>query len=124
MALCVDVGVAQTQLPFSLLEDPFFDGVSELISPGGARRIISDAHARGGINTRKVEIPESKGFNEPILLLTKDAGGEVHYRCLDAASPGGAQLKHVLQAGLVSDPPETVNTRPADPSRGTWYRVL
>ena len=59
MALCVDVGVAQTQLPFSLLEDPFFDGVSELISPGGARRIISEAHARGGINTRKVEIPET-----------------------------------------------------------------
>ena len=114
----------QTQLPFGLLEDPFFDGVTELIAPDGTPRGISEAHARGGVNTRKVEIPESKGIKEPILLLTKDPAGKVYYQCADAQEPFGASLKRVLQAGLVADPPQTVNTRPAEPERGTWYRVL
>ena len=85
---------------------------------------ISTTQAFAAEGARVAILDRSAEALQKVEASVKDAGGEVHYRCLDAASPGGAQLKHVLQAGLVSDPPETVNTRPADPSRGTWYRVL
>ena len=113
----------QAQIPQQLLADPFFGGANELISPDGIRRVISAARARGAVNTRKVEIPESAAMKEPLLVISRTSVG-MRYDCIDADTPEGSLIKRALLVGFATNPQTTHNTRPTDIARGTWYRFV
>jgi HKD family nuclease len=111
----------QTQLPVQVMTGPLA-GVTELISIAGTHRGISAAHARGKVNTFKLEIPETEGMTEPVLRLTQTSAGVV-YEVYDSDTPEGLLIRAALEEGLLSNPRTTHTTR-ADLRHATWYRFV
>ena len=113
----------QTQVPMAVFRDPFFQGVTEIISSHDDRRHpIIEAQARGGVNTLKLEIPEMREFEDPVLRLEKTDSG-MYYQAYDAQSALGRPIHVALQRGLNTTPRATQITRPPI-ERATWWRFI
>ena len=114
----------QTQLPKKLYNDPFFSGITELISAhDGRRHSVHEAAARGIVNTLKLEIPEMRTFTDPVIRLERTSGGML-YQAFDAASTLGKPLMAALRRGLTMTPPTTYLTKPGTPASSTWWRFI
>jgi len=114
----------QTQLPLRLYRDAFFEGVTELISAhDNTRRQLSPAQARGGVNTLKLEIPEMRDFDDPVLRLEHTAQGVI-YRAFDASSVLGRPIMEALSRGITMSPPETHLTTPGNLDSSTMWRFI
>lgn len=114
----------QIQIPFELYADPFFDNVSELISAhDSAYHPISVAEARGGRNTLKLEVPEIRTFEDPVLRIEHTPQGVV-YQAYDANSYLGGPLMASLMRGLEMKPPHTRATRPNKLQSSTLWRFI
>lgn len=114
----------QTQIPKRLREGYFFNNVDELISShnGGSHR-ISGALARGIVNTYKVEIPEIRSLDNPVLRLERTTKGLV-YQVHDASSTLGQQIMDELDSGLKTNPKTTEVSKPSDPDHSTIWRFI
>jgi len=113
----------QTQVPMAVYRDPFFRGVTEIISShDGRRHPILEARARGGVNTLKLEIPEMRDFDDPVLRLEKTDSG-MYYQAYDAQSALGRPIHVALQRGMRTTPRATLITRPPI-ERATWWRFI
>lgn len=113
----------QTQVPMEVYRDPFFQGVREIVSShDGRAHPILEARARGGVNTLKLEIPEMRDFNDPVLRLEKTDSG-MYYQAYDAQSALGRPIFVALQRGLQTTPRATQITRPPI-ERATWWRFI
>ena len=114
----------QTQLPIQLSRDSFFEGITEIISAyDNTPRRLSPARAREGINTIKIEIPEMRDFQDPVLRLEHTAEGVV-YKAYDASSIVGKSIIDALQEGRNMSPPETILTTPRSPETSTMWRFI
>lgn len=114
----------QTQLPLTVRRDPFFAGVTSIISAhdGRAHAFIT-ARARGGVNTIKLEIPEMRHFTDPVIRFERTASGVI-YQAFDSTSVLGRPIMAALHRGLTMTPPATHMTTPANPASATWWRFI
>lgn len=114
----------QTQLPKSVANSAFFGGIGAVRSVhSGQSHQISQAVARGIVNTLKLEIPEMRFFTDPVIRFERTAAG-IQYEVYDSSSVKGATIMAALQHGRTTSPPATDLTLPSDPSRSTWWRFI
>jgi hypothetical protein len=78
----------QTQIPIALFNTGFFGGGAIISSHSGVRRNIREAQARGGRNTLKLEIPETRPLTDPVARFERTPEGIV-YEVYDVGSPMG-----------------------------------
>jgi len=113
----------QVQVPIRLTRTPFFTGVASVVSAHDNRRHgLRRARARGGLNTVKLELPETDAIENFVLRLTK-RGDRVTYEAFSTDSELGRPIADALQAGLETDPPTTTATIP-NLDRATLYRFV
>lgn len=114
---------SQIQLPIPLV-DQFFSKLGSVANARtGERHSVNRARARGKLNTYKLEIPETRGMNDPVIRFEKVVS-RIDYEVFDAASPKGKTVMSGLLAGLATTPPSTLLTRPATPATSTWWRFI
>lgn len=114
----------QTQLPKALFDDSFFKGVTVIKSAfDNSRHTVSDAYARGSLNTKKLEIPEMRAFSDPVARFERTDQG-VLYEVYDSKSKRGQIIMKALSDGLHDDPPSTNLTKPKSPKSSTWWRFI
>ena len=115
----------QTQLPKNVAMSPFFGGraTSVISAHSGESHRVSEAKARGMVNTLKLEIPEMRNMNDPVVRFEKSSGG-IHYQVYDRNTPQGNTIMKALEAGLTINPPSTTLTKPASPDSSTWWRFI
>lgn len=108
----------QVQIPLRVL---WFFGAGITNMFGEFHPLIM-AHARGILNTVKVEVPEIGRMIDPVLVFTRYENGTVSYRAHDAATSSyGFDLMERLRAGFGTT---TVTTMPAGKeANATWYQV-
>lgn len=112
----------QTQIPFRVSDTGFFGGAGEVISAlSGARHAIHEAAARGRRNTLKLEIPEMRGFTDPVVRFERSPEGIV-YEAYDVGSAQGNQIMRALREGQADD--STRLTKPHSPESSTWWRFI
>jgi len=110
----------QVQIPFRAAST-FFTDVSEVTSAqNGNVHGLTVAMARGKPNTRKLEIPELRGFSDVFARFEKTSAGVI-YDVYDAGTAQGDLIKASLEDGMKYD--ET-QTSISDVSRATWWRVI
>nr|WP_256490267.1 phospholipase D family protein [Ideonella oryzae] len=110
----------QTQIPLRVAHT-FFDGVAEVQSAHtGERHGIRFAHARGGLNTLKLEIPEMANFAQPVARFERTPDGVV-YQVYDNTSAPGLQIMHSLNEGRRDN---STQMSIADAERATWWRSI
>lgn len=114
----------QTQIPKDVAESAFFKGISAVLSVhSGQTHGVRPAKARGIVNTLKLEIPEMRTMNDPIVRFEHSAAG-VQYEVYEGSSPQGASLWASLRAGRTTSPVSTYLTKPATPGSSTWWRFI
>lgn len=118
----------QVQISIPLRNSPFFSGAAEVISGhDGRRHGISETRPertkKEKINTFKVEIPETKEMESPVVRLEQSAQGITYY-AYEGASAQGRPILESLREGYESKPQQTVLTKPSDPDHSTWYRFI
>lgn len=114
----------QVQIPFRVLNTRFFVGIRELTSAhDGRSHSIITASARGGVNTKKVEIPEIDPIADPVIRLERTPSAII-YQAFDASSILGRPIMDALRKGLEYEPSVTSLTRPQEPNRATWWRFI
>lgn len=117
----------QVQIPLPLVRSSFFSGITSITSGhDGTARVMSATHpkrAKGGVNTVKVEMPETLGMADPVVRLDKSAAGIVYY-AYDSSSTQGQPIMDSLNAGRLDTPPTTILTKPSDPDHSQWYRFI
>lgn len=114
----------QTQIPKAVYETDFFAGIDRITSghDDQSHRVI-EAAARGIVNTLKMEVPEMRTFDDPVLRFERTASGVV-YEAYDATSSQGQQIMSTLRAGLGDAARPTRLTLPQDPEAATWWRFI
>lgn len=113
----------QVQIPARVLDTQFFEGISQLKSAHDGRlHSIIFASARGGVNTRKLELPEINSFVDPVVRLER-TDSEIVYQTFDATSILGHPIITALKEGLESHPRKTSQTV-SDASRATLWRFI
>lgn len=116
-------GGTQVQLPKALRGSPFFRTAGAVVSAhDGEVRSISEARARGIVNTLKFEVPEAKPMAEPLLRL-RWVNGSLQYEAIEASSAVGRSIKAQLEAGFATTPPQTEATK-SNHSIATWWRFV
>ncbi|ALJ00790.1 hypothetical protein DC20_19620 [Rufibacter tibetensis] len=116
--------LTQTQIPKRLLQDMFFEDLNEIISGhDGEVHRVSVAHARGAINTMKLEVPEMRDFEDPVMEFRHTDDGLI-YNVYDSSTLQGQRIRRILDEGLSSSPPTTFSTLPSDLSRATLWRFI
>lgn len=114
----------QTQLPKAVASQPFFAGINHVTSShNGIAHVISEAEARGIINTLKLEIPEMRHFADPVIRFERTPAGVV-YEAYDASSPKGQTIMNGLNLGRSTKPASTFLTLPTKPNSATWWRFI
>ena len=112
----------QTQIPMAVIRSSFFKGISNVTSQHtGENHGIHEAKARGSVNTLKLEIPETRSMNDPVVRFEK-TGSKIFYEVYDSPSPRGKILMQSLKNGLSITPKETFLTKPSSPLTSTWWR--
>jgi HKD family nuclease len=115
----------QMQVPIILRNGPFLSSVNEMVSDhDGVARPMSPARSGGKVNTIKMELPESRTINNPVMRVWRAEDGTIRYRVFDQDSPQGRFIAQRLEEGRHTTPPETTMTRPSDPDRSTLYRFI
>lgn len=116
-------GHVQVQIPIRLARTRFLAaGMSVISSHDRRHHGIHPARARGGVNTLKLEIPEARHFADAVIRFRR-RGATVRYRAFDPMKGGvGAKIFARLQSGLATG--QTQTTRPRDPARATWWRLV
>ena len=112
----------QVQLPIDLFNSAFLAGVTTLVNRWGDRRKIVLAHARGHLNTVKVEIPELSYIADPAIRLTRKENGDVLYEAFSGDSITGSSILDTLRLGMSTR--QTRVTLPRQRERATWYRQV
>lgn len=113
----------QTQIPKVVAESTFFGGVTTVRSThDGEYHQVHEARARGKFNTLKLEIPEMRHIQDPVIRFERTPSG-IQYAVYDAKSSQGKSIMNALRAGLVSQP-WTELTRPSTPESSTWWRFI
>ena len=114
----------QTQIPKKVLEDPFFLGINSITSAhdGRSHNIIT-AEARGIINTMKLEIPEMRNYEDPVVRFERTADAII-YQAFDSSSVLGRPIIAALNRGLDINPQVTKLTKPSNPDSSTWWRFI
>jgi hypothetical protein len=114
----------QVQLPINMfMQGPFFRWVYSLQNQetGAAHRLVF-AHARGRLNTIKVEIPEIANMYNPVLVLKRSEDGTVTYRAYDAHIDSvGQWVLNALQSGLKTNTTR-ISRRPVE--KATWFQYV
>lgn len=114
----------QTQIPKAAYETEFFTGVHHITSShSGESHAVTEAAARGIVNTLKLEVPEMRTLSDPVLRLERSESG-IAYEVYDSHSPQGKQIMATLRAGLSDSARPTTLTRPNDPDSATWWRFI
>ena len=114
----------QIQMPIRVRELPFFRDVAGVRSrDSGDAHQFRIAHARGGRNTIKLEIPEIDPFDDPVVRFERE-GNVIYYKAYDFNSPQGRQIMNALRAGRRAAANPTVLTVPNNPTGSTWYRFV
>ena len=114
----------QIQIPIRVIRTKFFEGINEIVSAhDGRSHVIVTASARGGINTKKVELPEIDPINDPVVRLERTSSAII-YQAFDANSVLGRPITDALKKGLEFDPPVTLLTTPKTPHHATWWRFI
>lgn len=114
----------QTQIPKNVASSAFFAGVASLLSVhSGQSHGVQPAMARGIVNTLKLEIPEMRPMNDPIVRFEHTTTG-VQYEAYDRTSAQGTAIWASLNAGLIGKPVSTHLTKPASPNSSTWWRFI
>ncbi len=110
----------QTQIPFRVV-DAFFQSAPEVLSAhSGDTHGIIHASARGSRNTIKLEIPEMRGYVQPIARFERTPDGIV-YETYDVGSPQGNQIMASLEEGRRDG---TTQMTIRDAERATWWRFI
>jgi HKD family nuclease len=110
----------QAQIPFRVV-DQFFHGVDTVRSShSGDEHKIVEASARGGRNTIKLEIPEMRGFAQPVARFERRAEGIV-YETYDVGTPQGNQIIASLEEGRANG---ATQLAVSDARRATWWRYI
>lgn len=114
----------QTQIPQAVRKSPFF-ATTDYVTSGhdGRRWHFRVAIARGGPNTIKLEVPEMRGLDDPVIRFERVPDG-VRYFVFDARSPEGERIMSDLRQGLQIFPPTTTMTKPSKPDQSTWWRFM
>jgi HKD family nuclease len=114
----------QTQIPKEVANSSFFGGMNAVISAHTSQvHEFRKASARGAINTLKLEIPEMKHFDDPVIRFERSTMG-VHYEVYDRATAKGSSIMDALTAGRSTIPPSTNLTKPSTPDSSTWWRFI
>lgn len=117
----------QVQIPLAVSRAPFFAGVTQVLSVGGATRGIHETHAKRAKgknpNTLKLEMPETAGMADPVARFERTTSG-IQYEVYDSSSPQGMAIMQALHAGRKSAPPTTKLTLPSNPTSSTWWRFI
>lgn len=114
----------QTQIPKRVYVTKFFNGITSVKSShDGAKHKIIAASARGTVNTLKLEIPEIKTFDDPVVRFERTTKGIV-YEAYNAISAKGKQIMKSLEYGRGLSPPLTSLTIPGRPTSATWWRFI
>jgi HKD family nuclease len=115
----------QTQIPSAVRNSSFFNGAMSVISAHDRQvHAVTIATARGGINTLKLEIPEMRYMNDPVVRFDRTTAG-IQYEVYDSSSPQGKTVMTALQNGRVAGVANpTTLTRPSDPAISTWWRFI
>lgn len=93
-------GNTQIQIPVALYNSVFFSGVDGLTSQTGEFHKLVFAHARGRLNTIKVEVPEIGRMVDPVLVLTHNGLGSVTYEAIDGLTTRGQDITRLLVYGF------------------------
>jgi len=113
----------QAQMPDELWNTEFF-GKRRIRQARSVRdnalRGINPARSGGADNTRKLELRETKGMIEPVVLFIKTPTG-IDFEVFDAVrDPIGLYIFHQLQAGFATgDTEQTISDR----AHATWWRI-
>jgi hypothetical protein len=130
----------QIQVSLKLLETPFMNGATEVVSASGVRRQVGFNFARGIRNTARFEAPEMHGIENPVARfrwvrddLPQRASAQIlQYEIFDAnKDPAGLRIYQQLEAGI-GHPPETdlgalseditvITTK--QKAKAQWYRL-
>lgn len=114
----------QTQLPKAVRQSTFFGGITTVTSSHtGEIHGVHEAHARGIVNTLKLEIPEIRFMADPVIRFEKGEGG-IQYEAYDRSSPQGETIMRALTEGLAGPRRTTSLTRPNSPESSTWWRFI
>jgi hypothetical protein len=110
----------QTQIPFRVV-DTFFKGAKEVRSAhSGEAHVISEASARGGRNTIKLEIPEMREFVQPVARFERTPEGII-YETYDLGSPQGNQIMSTLEEGRRD---RSTQLSISNAESATWWRFI
>jgi len=119
----VTARATQIQLPMRL-EEAFVKGVDAVTNAVTAEsHNFVRTYARGAQNTLRVELPEIRNLNDPVVRFQRTADG-ILYRAFDRESPEGQTIMRALMEGLRADPPTTHLTKPNSPESSTWWRFI
>jgi len=114
----------QTQLPKAVAQSTFFGGATTVTSShNNESHIISEATARGIVNTLKLEIPEMRDMADPVIRFEKTAIGII-YQAYDRASSQGQAIMRTLVQGQSDLSNPTRLTTPRTPNVSTWWRFI
>lgn len=120
-------GNTQLQVPIGLYHSNFFNQATHVVSGhDGHRRPISATRperGKGKTNTLKLEIPEAKSMQAPVIRFDR-AEGQITYRAYEDRSSSGRLIAQALEDGRKSSPVATVLTKPSTPDSATWYRFI
>jgi hypothetical protein len=108
------------QFPIALKEGAFLNAVTEIRSDhAGVSHRVSPTHPeRGGgtVNTYKMEVPEGKQLDDPVMRIWRAPDGATVYRIYDASSPDGTFIMQKLEEGRHTNPPQTTVATPRAPA--------
>lgn len=114
----------QTQIPKAVAKSPFFEDIDAVTSVlTGHKHVINAASARGAVNTLKLEIPEMRDIEDPVIRFERTPTG-IQYEVYDSSSVHGKGIMSALVAGQTTIPPATTLTVPSKPSNSTWWRFI
>lgn len=110
----------QTQVPFRVVETFFRNENSVRSAHSGEAHGINKASAKGKPNTMKLEMPETRDFDQPMARFEKTQDGIV-YEVYDVGSPQGNQIMASLEEGKRD---QTTQMTISDAERATWWRFI
>jgi len=111
----------QVQIPLALYYGYVFPATTITNRFGDVRNVVL-AHARGRVNTVKVEIPEIADYADPVLRFTVTPNGGIVYETFDAWVGAGQSIMNSLRSGLTTK--KTTVTLPRQQERATWYMLV
>jgi hypothetical protein len=110
----------QVQIPLALYYGYIFPATTITNRFGEVRKVVR-AHARGRVNTVKIEVPEIAYMPDPVLRFTLTPNGVV-YEAFDSFLGAGHSIMNTLRVGLTTK--KTVVTLPRREERATWYMLV